>query len=114
MRHPLPRVSHRAGRRNKSTARAALPSIFLSLVSPQHDSKCLSWDVDFAEAFHAFFAFGLFGEHLFLARDVAAVQANGHVFAKSADVFSGDKFAANGRLQAHRKLLAGNDFFEFY
>ncbi|MDQ5963039.1 MAG: hypothetical protein QG629_121 [Patescibacteria group bacterium] len=37
------------------------------LIAFEHNGKRFCWDVYFAKAFHAFFAFGLFGKHLFLA-----------------------------------------------
>jgi hypothetical protein len=65
----------------------------------------------FPKALHTFFAARLLGEQLFLTRNIAAVQIAGNIFTVGADVFTGNKFTANCRLQADFKALARYDVF---
>ncbi len=70
----------------------------ITLIAFQHNREGFGRDVYFAEFLEAFFAFGLLGQLFFLARDVAAIETAGHILAISADVFAGDKLAADSRL----------------
>ena len=81
------------------------------LVALEHDGKGFGGDVDFAEAFHAGFAFFLLVEEFRFAVAVAGVDFNGDVFAIGADSFAGNDFSANSSLESDFKVLARNNFF---
>jgi len=56
----------------------------------------------------SFLAFGLLFEQFALAGDIAAVAFCQDIFSERDDVFAGDDFTADSRLQGNFKVLAGN------
>src|SRR5690348_2371859 len=76
----------------------------------QYGQEGLLRDVDAADALHALFAFFLALEEFSFARDVAAVALREDVLAQRANGFARDDAAADGGLNGHFELLAGNQF----
>ena len=66
-----------------------------------------------ADHLHFFLALGLFFEEFALAGDIAAVTLGEDIFSERDDVFAGNNFTADGRLQGNFKVLARNQFAQF-
>ncbi len=82
--------------------------ILISLIRLQHRQKRFLGDADLAHLLHAFLAFGLLGQKLAFAGDVAALALGGHVFADRRDGFTSDDPAADRRLDYHLEKMPVN------
>jgi len=81
-----------------------------SLLHFKEQEKRFLWDFYRADHLHLFLAFGLLFEQFALAGDIAAVAFCQDIFSERDDVFAGDDFTADSRLQGNFKVLAGNQF----
>src|SRR3990172_73143 len=70
-------------------------------------------DIHAADALHALLALLLLFKELALAGDVAAITLGDYVLAHRRDIFARDDLGADGRLQAHFKLLPRDELLEF-